>query len=562
MGEKATTGIYAVYDISGIQDFIFSSAKLKENIGGSKIVGDLFKVTLGESIRQVMPEARTEWNEYKDFEICSDSAIKCEVVYIGGGNAHVVFRDAKDFHQVNEVFAKRVFEESHCLNIAVAAIETDFSDFMEDRKQLITRLSQTKSSMVRQLPVGAPAICKRDAQSMLPIIVRKNEAKKAAETEKRSRDRCLKLEAAEKAVKEIEKNEQEDSLAEPVELSMLTPEKGVNGFIGVVHIDGNNMGVTINELMNAVPGNDYSAAVQEMRRISGVISKSFEDVLDEMTQHLQQLYHKLEGDRSSEEEKLFRRLFLKEGELVLPMRTLIADGDDITFVANGSIAIQLAAWFVQKIADKALDEENEKPFSACAGVALVKDHFPFSIAYEMAEACCASAKKKCKAAAKPSKDAANQAGEKNTAVHGYIDWHICHSAYIRDIETLRRDLSPYQEKPLFKRPYCVEGPEATEGYHKLTDIVMALRSNAAFPISRQKDLRSAYMQGPDAVKMLLEQFKSRDVGITRIKAISELADTGYDSDGRSILYDAMELSDYYDDIFEKWFEGGVSCAEG
>ena len=52
--------IAALYDVRGIQEFIFSSTKLKENIGASIIVKEILDRFLKESIKEVCPDAITD----------------------------------------------------------------------------------------------------------------------------------------------------------------------------------------------------------------------------------------------------------------------------------------------------------------------------------------------------------------------------------------------------------------------------------------------------------------------------------------------------------------------
>ena len=96
-------GILAIYDITGIQDFIFSTPKLKEIIGASKLVENILEKYLpdilsdigkNESLnivqnwRPIAPEQPAP-----DFAMHVDSTIDAEVLYIGGGNARVAYKD-------------------------------------------------------------------------------------------------------------------------------------------------------------------------------------------------------------------------------------------------------------------------------------------------------------------------------------------------------------------------------------------------------------------------------------------------------------------------------------
>ena len=85
--------IMAVYDITGIQDYIFSSNKMKENIGASFIVQQALEKYLPDSIRAEDPNALVDWKNTKKFEMPDNESLNIEVVYIGGGNAMVAFKN-------------------------------------------------------------------------------------------------------------------------------------------------------------------------------------------------------------------------------------------------------------------------------------------------------------------------------------------------------------------------------------------------------------------------------------------------------------------------------------
>ena len=87
---------------------------------------------------------------------------------------------------------------------------------------------------------------------------------------------------------------------------------------------------------------------------------------------------------------------------VLPVAPLILGGDDLTVVCDGAGAIPFAATFLQEFEAETRASEVlsaiAKPatgsdgLSACAGVAIVKPHFPAHRAYDLAAALVASAK--------------------------------------------------------------------------------------------------------------------------------------------------------------------------
>jgi hypothetical protein len=100
---------------------------------------------------------------------------------------------------------------------------------------------------------------------------------------------------------------------------------------------------------------------------------------------------------------------IRDGKLkVLPMVPLVLGGDDLTVVCDGQYALRFTQAFLQSFEEEtALDDHDHidgiipdlaekalgKPrLSACAGVAIIKPHFPFSVAYQLAEELMSAAK--------------------------------------------------------------------------------------------------------------------------------------------------------------------------
>src|SRR5262249_52429495 len=79
-----------------------------------------------------------------------------------------------------------------------------------------------------------------------------------------------------------------------------------------------------------------------------------------------------------------------QGRPCFPVRPIVFGGDDITLVCEGRIALDLAAELLTQWHEHA--EKARQDWHACAGVALVKSHYPFFRAYELAAELCSGAK--------------------------------------------------------------------------------------------------------------------------------------------------------------------------
>ena len=64
-------------------------------------------------------------------------------------------------------------------------------------------------------------------------------------------------------------------------------------------------------------------------------------------------------------------------------------GDDLTFVCDGRLGLDLAAFYLKEFSRGTIKVCGEdKSVDACAGVAIVPTKFPFASAYHFAEELC------------------------------------------------------------------------------------------------------------------------------------------------------------------------------
>ena len=79
--------VLVMYDLSGIQDFIFSTNRVKEIVGASCVVSN----ALFGNVPRILGEDRDDWRAYDATDYRSIDNDKGRTVYIGGGNALVLF---------------------------------------------------------------------------------------------------------------------------------------------------------------------------------------------------------------------------------------------------------------------------------------------------------------------------------------------------------------------------------------------------------------------------------------------------------------------------------------
>lgn len=492
--------LLAVYDITGIQDYIFASNYLKENIGASYIVGkmvekhfvDMLKESVGKNEKHLL---KTSWDkECKKVTIFNKKNVKAEVVYIGGGNALVVYRDWKLYHKVNRKFAIKVLKESASLTMVTEAIpfslkEKDGKSYAALYKKLMQKLSNTKTKMVRTklnqtLPIFAQESFKGDP--VTDFIDNKN-----VSTEQRLK-RQAKYDNT--VFKEYEKNcvkETED----------LKRKKGEDSYIGVIHIDGNGMGEWISSELTKT-SEDFTSAIQKHRELSLQITKYFRETFKKT---VDKFVKKSDESTGKKEDKF-------------PLRPLILDGDDVTFICQGDLAIPFTLAFLKQLKSGKYKEQ----ISACAGVAFVHSHFPFNLAYDIAEQCCQNAKHVYYE--KKHKD------DKDEIQECYFNFYLVRGSYVQTMEE-QRDNQTYLDPKIYN----------VEELEELDELMQRLNNDdeKTWPHSRLIALYEAYLQGKQAVELVNLEAESR--GYDKIEVSDE-----------RLLFDALQLRDFGKNRGEKY----------
>ncbi|WBB95008.1 hypothetical protein O7543_00945 [Solwaraspora sp. WMMA2080] len=176
------------------------------------------------------------------------------------------------------------------------------------------------------------------------------------------------------------------------------------GWVAVMHADGNGIGAIFQKLAQE-PGPEF---LDNLR--------AFSAALDEVTL-----------------EALKQAVAAQQGRdnWLLP---LVVGGDDVTVVMDARPAFDVTATFVEQFAkiaaghpvvQKVLAGGKHPGLTACAGIAYVKPHYPFSQAYKLAEDLCTSAKQ-----IKRIDDRC-----------GALDFHVLHDSVGQRLEQIRTPLT-------------------------------------------------------------------------------------------------------------------------
>lgn len=380
--------VLAMYDIRGKQDFIFRTNKLKEIAGGSAVIRDLYNDYLYPAAGK-LENGQFKIFHYKDEEEktipgtdFSEESFKQhlsegyigEVVYDGGGNFLLLFKDMETFKDITYKFTKAVMDKVGTLQVLGSAVEIDgFDDYKGDQVRLRTVHSENEASESTIAPWVTLPISMIDRRTGMPITNRFD----GVECSKETHAKLAKY-------KDIKDRDSIDIFDQMIE------KKGKDSNLAVVYIDGNSMGAKVENLLG--DKKDYSSCVNELRRFSDEIQSIYVD----------------EGVKSVEGALYDKKL-----------RVIVAAGDEINFVVKASEAFKCARAYLEVLAG-----HKDKDASSCAGIAVFNSHAPYSDAYRIAEECCESGKQLMK-----------KKGIKNAC---FVDFHLIQNGIGISLEEIRK----------------------------------------------------------------------------------------------------------------------------
>ena len=346
----------------------------------------------------------------------------------------------------------------------------------------------------------------------------------------------------------------------PDEIDHMGRTHGQSSLVGVVHVDGNGVGRIIKgwldrcleqgvddetvrahyrEWSRAIDAAGRAALQAAVERVAGCIEAEEDRCVLRGTpfEHGYRL-HDWRDDR------IHRR---KARTVLLPLRPVLLGGDDLTFLCDGRIALDLAVAALREIGRHEIPHlgANGAPatLTACAGVALVKAHAPFHRSYELAEDLCRCAKR-----------ARVESNERATTETGsWIDWHVGTMRPGETVLQIRNRVYSRGSTELTMRPYPVgETSHRNQSWAWLDDELLGpasdgdargLRGAEAWAGSRGrvKALGSVVLDGAQEVRRQIEAWRATRSGVN---LPGQLDDGGYVG-ARTPLLDAIELLDLH-----------------
>jgi hypothetical protein len=541
-------------ETSGNQQFIFSTNKLRENIGASELTYLATTKILFQAVDEVSNNEThylSQWNKEGSLNILKDSKINPEIESSNQGIEILLATSGKAILLTKtEDLAKSIIREITCQvlkdapglelggvyvdcdlnkpNSVAKAVEKAHKEFEKSRSK-----RPGANSRFLRLPIVASCSVSELPASALEKIGNEDNPISVVSQVKRS--------FADSAVKRLQK-------VDPRLVSQVASLEDYfnqeSYWLAIVHADGNGLGQILLKLENYIGDNPSNRDYIEKYR-------KFSLALDDCT-----------TNAFKEAIKVFSR---GNNKVAFPVVPLILGGDDLTVICDGNHALEFTRIFLQEFEKQTHQTDDiakiaQKVFgvgklSACAGITIIKPHFPFSVAYDLAEKLIKSAKDVKRKVKCPSTETPFPCSA--------IDFHILYDSSGIDFDDIRQKLQPEDNTYLHNRPYVVthgqelqkaEGQDWAQSHHweKFSERVGWLsqkdrEGNVSLPSSQSHAIRTALYQGKDTADGQYALIRQR-YGI--LKHFAESSDslfrteTGEKTTFHTMFLDALDAKDF------------------
>ncbi len=547
-----------IVDTAQIQPYIVGSNRLRENIGASHLVAQ----ATGEWALRAVPKPNNVKSDLTlDDDLCIEdgkAGLAAEVLYAGGGNCAILFRNKEAAADFTRRLSRQALVEALGLQLVIGGACFDWN-----AQSLVASLSGAREQLAREKrrravssPLLGLGVTRKCASTELPAT---------DETKKFSRDASTVYPASAEihgklAVVRPQGRAADERLRKqirpphgydyPSEFDEMGRSHGQHSYIAVVHADGDGMGQRFQKVGdNCKRPEDNRQFIRGLRALSKAINDA---ALAALKQVLDLMVLRLEAARGGRKVAFSDRAlaelplqFTDEGGLYLPFRPVVFGGDDVTFVCDGRLGLALALAYLRRF-EKETEARSacQGRATACAGVAIVKAHYPFARAYALAEDLCKQAKALRREVAEGNDDRGRSC----------IDWHFALGGLAGDVEEVRRrEYKVVGQGDLNLRPVTLRDNPSLG--HRAWDVIA--RGVSAFRgpgwagrRNKVKALREALREGPDVVNQFLAQFNDAKQLPEVEPSLRDWPRRGWQQ-GVCGYFDAIELSDWFISLEEK-----------
>lgn len=349
--------------VQGIQGFIFQTNKLKEIVGASELVEQIcttqfFKVAnIDSSVRD------------------TDGNVP-NLIINAAGNIKYIFEDKTMCEYVVRIFPKVIMDFAPGITIsqAVVPLTGDLPNDIDCLEQLL-KAQRSKASM--PVETGFMGLERDRSAGGVAVTVENGDIICSATKAKIAFSK--KTQVFKSVAGDVDANL--ENL--PLDIEKIT-ESGKNSWLAIIHADGNALGILLQTLGKKLKENKVSE--EKVKTAFSTFSKSLDSATKEAARIAFENVIKVDLTKYK-----------------YPIRPVILGGDDLTVIIRADLALDFTIEFL-----KSFEEETKKEFTflekydvkgfengitACAGIAYIKEKYPFHYGVHLADLLTGKAKK-------------------------------------------------------------------------------------------------------------------------------------------------------------------------
>ena len=128
--------ITALYDCRSKQEYIYRTNRIQEISGGSDLLASVYYEFIKEANKKGMT-IKCDWKTNSDFSVEQfvSSGLDGEVIYVGGGNLYMIYKDKSTYIYANKILSRMLLDNTYTISIIAACVETT-DNFINDRDAL------------------------------------------------------------------------------------------------------------------------------------------------------------------------------------------------------------------------------------------------------------------------------------------------------------------------------------------------------------------------------------------------------------------------------------------
>lgn len=423
-----------VMEVSQKQRYIFGSNRLRENIGASIVIARMTEEVPKEAYRESIQSGNQELNKVlESHSEDADQYLTSHLEFNGGGKSVYSFPSEKEAKLFIHTVSLFVLKSYFGIEVFFAMQEVKTANKLEDIQALYQKLAEKKSrrlqsfrlhgiGLTEKCPSTSLPVHKIDNQTGLPDKVIKAADKYQKALEKQQKTKTGKIDTYGKdgfhlevytklaALEEEEDSEKakafsrfitdKDNYVFPRDLDKIGGTKEEKNKIAIIAVDGNGMGRRIRSIQNLIKQEADMDNVEVLKIFSQYISRVYEESIHKTVKRVETEWENL---------NVYLELTTEGEKKCLPLRPLIAAGDDICFITEARIGLDFTRLLLQNINETSKEMLNqmsktapwitkvvhpEEGMYASAGVVICGEKYPFARAYDLAEELLKTGKKK------------------------------------------------------------------------------------------------------------------------------------------------------------------------